>query len=255
MKEQPSPLRLHRAGPTGSLVVRDLSVRYGSSRVLQDITTEIQPGRITGILGPNGAGKSTFLKGLLGLVPLERGEVCYRGRELGSEQVAYLPQRSVIDWTFPATVWDVVLMGRVKPTGWLRRIGRQGRQRAAQALERVGMSAYRDRPIGQLSGGQQQRVFLARALAQEAEIYALDEPFAGIDQPSGEILFQVLRELADAGHIVMVVHHDLGQALTYFDEVLLLNQVLIAQGSPQQVLQPQVLQRAYGSSILLDLAA
>ncbi len=236
-------------------MVRDLAVRYGSLRVLREVSAEILPGRITGILGPNGAGKSTFLKGLLGLVPLERGEVRYDGRELRSEQVAYLSQRSAIDWTFPATVWDVVLMGRVKPTGWLRRIGRQGRQRAAQALERVGLLAYRDRPIGQLSGGQQQRVFLARALAQEAEIYALDEPFAGIDQPSEAILFQVLRELANAGHIVMVVHHDLGQALTYFDEVLLLNQVLIAQGSPQQVLQPQVLQRAYGHAIPLDLAA
>ncbi len=236
-------------------MVRDLSVRYGSLRVLREVNAEILPGRITGILGPNGAGKSTFLKGLLGLVPLEQGEVRYDGRELRSEQVAYLPQRSAIDWTFPATVWDVVLMGRVKPTGWLRRIGRQGRLRAAQALERVGMQDYRDRPIGRLSGGQQQRVFLARALAQEAEIYALDEPFAGIDQPSEAILFQVLRELAEAGHIVMVVHHDLGQALTYFDEVLLLNQVLIAQGSPQQVLQPQVLQQAYGYAIPLDLAA
>ncbi|MEN9229494.1 MAG: metal ABC transporter ATP-binding protein [Thermostichus sp. DG02_5_bins_236] len=235
--------------------MQDLSVRYGGSRVLRGMSCEIQPGRITGILGPNGAGKSTFLKGILGLVPLEKGEVRYKGQNLGSEQVAYLPQRSLIDWTFPATVWDVVLMGRVKPTGWLRRIGRQGRQRAAQALERVGMQDYRDRPIGQLSGGQQQRVFLARALAQEAEIYALDEPFAGIDQPSEVILFQVLRELADAGHVVMVVHHDLGQALTYFDEVLLLNQVLIAQGSPAQVLQPHLLQQAYGHSMTLDLAA
>ncbi len=254
MKNSSPPLLLHPPA-RGSLSVRDLSVRYGSVRVLREVNAEILPGRITGILGPNGAGKSTFLKGLLGLVPLEGGEVRYDGRELRSEQVAYLPQRSAIDWTFPATVWDVVLMGRVKPTGWLRRIGRQGRLRAAQALERVGMQDYRDRPIGQLSGGQQQRVFLARALAQEAEIYALDEPFAGIDQPSEAILFQVLRELAEAGHIVMVVHHDLGQALTYFDEVLLLNQVLIAQGSPQQVLQPQVLQRAYGYAIPLDLAA
>ncbi|MEN9202985.1 MAG: metal ABC transporter ATP-binding protein [Thermostichus sp. DG_1_6_bins_120] len=246
MKEQ---LSLHSGGEPGlfaSLVVRDLSVRYGNLRVLHRVNTEIQPGRITGILGPNGAGKSTFLKGILGLVPLEKGEVRYKGQRLGSEQVAYLPQRSLIDWTFPATVWDVVLMGRVRATGWLRRIDRQGRQRAAQALEQVGMQEYRDRPIGQLSGGQQQRVFLARALAQEAEIYALDEPFAGIDQPSEAILFQVLRQLADSGHMVMVVHHDLGQALTYFDEVLLLNQVLIAQGSPQQVLQPPLLQQAYG---------
>ncbi|MFQ3613449.1 MAG: metal ABC transporter ATP-binding protein [Cyanobacteriota bacterium] len=253
MKEQSTPIRLHPA--RGSLSVQDLSVRYGSSRVLRGVSCEIRPGGITGILGPNGAGKSTFLRGILGLVPVETGVVRYKGQNLRSEQVAYLPQRSLIDWTFPATVWDVVLMGRVKPTGWLRRIGRQGRQRAAQALERVGMQDYRDRPIGQLSGGQQQRVFLARALAQEAEIYALDEPFAGIDQPSEAILFQVLRELADTGHIVMVVHHDLGQALTYFDEVLLLNQVLIAQGSPAQVLQPPLLQQAYGHSMTLDVAA
>ncbi|HIK21855.1 MAG TPA: metal ABC transporter ATP-binding protein [Synechococcus sp. M44_DOE_062] len=253
MKKQSAPLPLRPAG--GSLVVRDLTVRYGSLQVLQGIQAEIAPGRITGILGPNGAGKSTFLKGLLGLVPLERGEVRYGGQALRGEQVAYVPQRSAIDWTFPATVWDVVLMGQVKPTGWFRRIGKEGRRRAAQALERVGMGSYRDRPIGRLSGGQQQRVFLARALAQEAEIYALDEPFAGIDQPSEAILFQVMRELADAGHIVMVVHHDLGQALARFDEVLLLNRVLIAQGSPQQVLQPQVLRQAYGQAISLSLAA
>lgn len=238
-----------------SLVVRDLAVRYGKLLALERIGAEIRPGRITGILGPNGAGKSTLLKALLGLVPKEGGEVLYGGQVLRGEQVAYVPQRSAIDWSFPATVWDVVLMGQVRAAGWLRRIGPEGRERAAQALERVGMGAYRDRPIGRLSGGQQQRVFLARALAQEAEIYALDEPLAGIDQPSEAIVFQVLRELADAGHIVMVVHHDLGQALAYFDEVLLLNRVLIAQGSPQQVLQPQVLQRAYGRILPLDSAA
>ncbi|ABC99835.1 manganese/iron transport system ATP-binding protein [Thermostichus sp. MS-CIW-19] len=238
-----------------SLVVRDLTVRYGKLLALERIGAEIRPGRITGILGPNGAGKSTLLKALLGLVPKEGGEVRYGGQVLRGEQVAYVPQRSAIDWSFPATVWDVVLMGQVRAAGWLRRIGPEGRERAAQALERVGMGAYRDRPIGRLSGGQQQRVFLARALAQEAEIYALDEPLAGIDQPSEAIVFQVLRELADAGHIVMVVHHDLGQALAYFDEVLLLNRVLIAQGSPQQVLQPQVLQRAYGRILPLDSAA
>jgi manganese/iron transport system ATP-binding protein len=238
-----------------SLVVRDLTVRYGKLLALKRIGAEIRPGRITGILGPNGAGKSTLLKALLGLVPKEGGEVRYGGQVLRGEQVAYVPQRSAIDWSFPATVWDVVLMGQVRAAGWLRRIGPEGRERAAQALERVGMGAYRDRPIGRLSGGQQQRVFLARALAQEAEIYALDEPLAGIDQPSEAIVFQVLRELADAGHIVMVVHHDLGQALAYFDEVLLLNRVLIAQGSPQQVLQPQVLQRAYGRILPLDSAA
>ncbi|MFS8901564.1 metal ABC transporter ATP-binding protein [Synechococcus sp. H60.2] len=238
-----------------SLVVRDLTVRYGKLLALERISAEIQPGCITGILGPNGAGKSSFLKALLGLVPKEGGEVRYGGQALRGEQVAYVPQRSAIDWSFPATVWDVVVMGQVRAAGWLRRIGPQGRERAAQALERVGMGAYRDRPIGRLSGGQQQRVFLARALAQAAEIYALDEPLAGIDQPSEAIVFQVLRELADAGHIVMVVHHDLGQALAHFDEVLLLNRVLIAQGSPQQVLQPQVLQRAYGRILPLDSAA
>lgn len=238
-----------------SLVVRDLTVRYGKLLALERISAEIQPGCITGILGPNGAGKSSFLKALLGLVPKEGGEVRYGGQALRGEQVAYVPQRSAIDWSFPATVWDVVLMGQVRAAGWLRRIGPQGRERAAQALERVGMGAYRDRPIGRLSGGQQQRVFLARALAQTAEIYALDEPLAGIDQPSEAIVFQVLQELADAGHIVMVVHHDLGQALAHFDEVLLLNRVLIAQGSPQQVLQPQVLQRAYGRILPLDSAA
>ncbi len=239
----------------GSLVVQQLSVRYGKNWVLRDISCQIQPGQITGILGPNGAGKSTFFKAILGLVPVETGQVIYKGQKLAPGQVAYVPQRLHIDWTFPATVWDVVLMGRVPSSGWLRPIDRQGRQRAAQALERVGLQDYRHRPIGQLSGGQQQRVFLARALAQEAALYALDEPFAGIDCLSEAILWQVLRELAAAGKMVMVVHHDLEQARTAFDEVLLLNQRLIAQGSPAQVLQPSLVQQAYGRSGIGDVAA
>jgi manganese/iron transport system ATP-binding protein len=233
-----------------TLVVQRLSVNYRQVLALQEVSFVLSPGQLVGIFGPNGAGKSTLIKAILGLTPAS-GSVIYDQRPLTQQlvRVAYVPQRSQIDWSFPATVWDVVLMGRVRKSGYFQRFSATSRRLAAEALDRVGMSEYRDRRIGQLSGGQQQRVFLARALAQEADLLFLDEPFVGVDQKTEEVLFRIFRELANAGKTVVVVNHDLGESITNFDHLLLLNQELIATGSPQQVLTPEMMLRAYGGSV------
>ncbi|MDX2270383.1 MAG: metal ABC transporter ATP-binding protein [Cyanobacteriota bacterium] len=238
------------------ITITDLRVSYRSHLALDQITTQLAAGQLTGIVGPNGAGKSTLIKAMLGLIPIERGEITLDGQPVSGQRrrIAYLPQRSQIDWTYPATVWDVVLMGRVRKTGWLRHFSSNSRELAHAALARVGLADLANRPIGQLSGGQQQRVFLARALAQEADILALDEPFAGVDQKTEGILFDILRQLADQGSTVLIIHHDLGTAIRRFDHLLLLNQRLIAQGSPHQVLQPHYVQQAYGGYGLPEVA-
>ena len=234
------------------ITVNHLGVKYRTVEALQDVSFTLNSGKVTGIIGPNGAGKSTLLKGMLGLIPVSSGSVIYQSQPLMDQlkKVAYVPQRSQIDWTYPATVWDVVMMGRVRKTGWFRRFSNVSRQIAQTALERVGMSSFRDRPIGQLSGGQQQRVFLARALAQEAEIFCFDEPFAGIDQKTEAVIFEIFRELANEGKIVLVVNHDLGESITHFDDLILLNQEVIAAGSRQKVFTQENLYRAYGGQVI-----
>lgn len=233
------------------IVVKGLTVHYRAVRALQDVNLAIQPGRLTGIIGPNGAGKSTLLKAMLGLVPANEGKITYDDRPLTEqlERVAYVPQRSQIDWTYPATVWDVVMMGRVRKSGWFRRFSTVSRKVVMAALERVGMVDYRDRPIGQLSGGQQQRVFLARALAEEADIFCLDEPLTGIDQKTETVIFEILHELANADKTVIVVNHDLGEAITHFDDLVLLNRELIAYGGRQSVLRPENMHKGYGGMV------
>ncbi|MBW4642244.1 MAG: metal ABC transporter ATP-binding protein [Goleter apudmare HA4340-LM2] len=237
---------------TASIKIASLGVHYRTQEALRDVNCIVKPGRLTGIFGPNGAGKSTLMKGILGLVPLSSGHALYQDKPLKQqlEKVAYVPQRSQIDWTYPATVWDVVMMGRVKKTGWLRSFSGVSRQLAKNALERVGMNQYRDRPIGELSGGQQQRVFLARALAQQAEIFCFDEPLVGIDQKTQTVIFEVFHELAAAGKTVLVVNHDLGESITHFDDLILLNRELIATGSRQEVLTQENLYRAYGGKVI-----
>ncbi|MEB3360100.1 MAG: metal ABC transporter ATP-binding protein, partial [Synechococcales bacterium] len=237
--------------PDSSIQVNHLNVYYRTVAALQNVSLTIEPGHLVGIFGPNGAGKSTLMKAMLGLVPATTGTVTLAGKPLAEqlERIAYVPQRSQIDWTFPATVWDVVLMGRVKKAGLLSRLSVVSRRLAAGALERVGMAAYRDRPIGDLSGGQQQRVFLARSLAQEADIFFFDEPFSGIDQTTEDVLFQIFHELAAAGKTVLVVNHDLGESITHFDRLILLNRELIATGPREQVLTPAAMARAYGSHV------
>ena len=236
---------------TEAIQIAHLGVHYRVQEALRDVNCTVKPGRLTGIFGPNGAGKSTLVKAMLGLVP-SSGMVQYQGKPLTQqlEKIAYVPQRSQIDWTYPATVWDVVMMGRVKKTGWLRQFSVVSRQVAKSAIERVGMSEYQNRPIGELSGGQQQRVFLARALAQEAEIFCFDEPFVGIDQKTQAVIFEVFHELTAAGKIVLVVNHDLGASITHFDDLILLNRELIATGSRKQVLTEENLSRAYGGKVM-----
>lgn len=236
---------------TNAIFVNQLQVSYRDLEALRCVSCVVKPNRLTGIIGPNGAGKSTLLKAMLGLVPIQAGTVLYQDKPVWEqlEQVAYVPQRSQIDWRYPATVWDVVMMGRVTRTGWFRRFSSTSRHLAAQALERVGMSQYRDRPIGQLSGGQQQRVFLARALVQEAAIFCFDEPFVGIDQKTQDIIFNIFHELADQGKIVLVVNHDLGESIHHFDDVILLNREAIATGNRTQVMTKDNLDYAYGGHV------
>ncbi|BAY74656.1 ABC transporter ATP-binding protein [Nostoc linckia NIES-25] len=237
---------------TAAINIAHVGVHYRTQEALRDVNCIIKPGRLTGIFGPNGAGKSTLMKSMLGLVPVTSGTVLYQGKPLMQQldRVAYVPQRSQIDWTYPATVWDVVMMGRVKKTGWLRSFSSVSRQVAKNALQRVGMIEYCDRPIGQLSGGQQQRVFLARALTQQAEIFCFDEPLVGIDQKTQSVVFEVFHELAADRKIVLVVNHDLGESIAHFDDLILLNRELVATGSRQQVLTEQNLNLAYGGKVM-----
>lgn len=237
--------------PTPVIAVDHVTVNYRDVQALRNVNLTIRPGKMVGIFGPNGAGKSTLIKAMLGLMPVVTGRVTY-GDEILAHQldrVAYVPQRSQIDWTFPATVWDVVMMGRVKRTGWFNRFSASSHQVATAALERVGMLEFRDRSIGALSGGQQQRVFLARALAQEADIFCFDEPFVGVDQKTEAVLFTIFRELAQAGNIVMVINHDLGESITNFDQLILLNKELVAAGPRDWVLTRDNMTRAYGGHV------
>jgi manganese/iron transport system ATP-binding protein len=246
------PLRLVTpADSLPTIQIEQLNVRYRDLQALDNINLTLRSGRLTGIIGPNGAGKSTLLKAMLGLMPLASGAVSYQGQPLVQQRhrIAYVPQRSQIDWLYPATVWDVVMMGRVQKTGWLRRFSAVSRQTAQQALVRVGMAELAHRPIGQLSGGQQQRVFLARALAQEADIFCFDEPFVGIDQKTEQILFEIFHQLTQAGHVVLVVNHDLGESITHFEDLVLLNRAMIASGPRHQVLTRDHLSLAYGGQV------
>lgn len=257
MNAYPKPGNTVPFPQTHPIHIGHLSVRYREVQALQDVNLTIAPGRLTGIIGPNGAGKSTLIQAMLGLISSQSGSVLYDGKPLMDclDRVAYVPQRSQIDWTFPATVWDVVMMGRVRHTGWFRRFSGVSRRIAAQALERVGMADYHHRRIGMLSGGQQQRVFLARALAQQADIFCFDEPFVGVDRKTEEVLFEIFRELAQEGKIVLVVNHDLGDSITNFDRLILLNREVIASGERASVLQAENMYRAYSGKVNFFSAA
>jgi manganese/iron transport system ATP-binding protein len=232
------------------LQVQKLAVSYPGVIGLQDVSFRIQPGELVGLVGPNGAGKSTMLKAMLGLTPHTSGLVSYCTCPLCRQldRVAYLPQRSQVDWDFPITVQRVVMMARTRKIGWLRRPDRMDKMLVQAALERVEMWNLRDRRIGELSGGQQQRVFLARALAQQAEIFLLDEPFTGVDSTTEATIFDIFAELKALGKILLVSSHDWGQGIGLLDRMLLLNQRLIADGSPQEVMTPANLQLAYGTA-------
>jgi manganese/iron transport system ATP-binding protein len=233
------------------LEVQRLTVNYRGVRGLDPVSFQVKPGQLVGIIGPNGAGKSTLLKALLGLVPIANGEVHYGTAPLHQQldRVAYIPQRSQIDWDYPITVWNVVLMARTRQLGWFRSPNRAAKDIVSAALDRVEMLHLRHRRIGELSGGQQQRVFLARALAQQADLFLFDEPFTGVDQRTEAIMLEVFAELRSQGKILLLSTHEWGQSLNQLDRLLLLNQSLIADGPPQQVMTPENLRQAYGNHL------
>lgn len=230
--------------------LRQVTVSYDGATALEAVTLALSAGDQVAVVGPNGAGKSTLFNLIAGTLKPTQGQVTiYGSGPQGHICVGYVPQRNRIDWRFPVTVQDVVMMGRVGKIGLLRWPRRQDRQLAAQALARVGMGAFANRQIGELSGGQQQRVFLARALAQEAELLLLDEPLTGLDLPSQEAILALLAELRRQGVTVLVATHDLNQAAEHFAKVMLLNRRLIALGAPRDVLTPRLLSQAYGSQL------
>lgn len=233
------------------LAVNGLTVSYGHAPAVFSVDVAFRTGAMTAIVGPNGAGKSTFLKAALGLQKRLSGQVSFFGAPLGQvrSRVAYVPQRSSVDWDFPARVFDVVMMGQFRRMGLLRPVGDAQRAAVLDALARVGMANFADRQIGQLSGGQQQRVFLARALVQGADLYLLDEPFAGVDAATERAILTVLQGLRDAGKTVVVVHHDLSTVQGYFDDVMLLNVRKQAHGPVAQVFTESALQATYGGRL------
>jgi manganese/zinc/iron transport system ATP- binding protein len=234
---------------TPALEVRRLTVSYSGRPVLWDVDATFPQGALGAVVGPNGAGKSTLLRAALGLVPADAGQALILGRPArhALADVAYVPQREAVDWDFPITVREVVEMGRYRSAGWVRRLSRADRAAVEAAIERVGMAAYARRQIGELSGGQRQRVFLARALAQDAPVLVMDEPFAGIDARTEAALLELMAEQRDAGRSVIVVHHDLGTVRRAFDWALVLNVRAIACGPVDEVIVPEVLGRAYGA--------
>lgn len=238
-----------RSGP--ALEVNDLTVAYRDRPVLWDVDLAVPPGTLMAIVGPNGAGKTTLIKAVLRLVRSAAGRVLIHGRKYPEQRrmVAYVPQRGSVDWDFPTTVLDVVMMGRYGALGWFRRPGVRDRERALAALEQVGMRELADRQIRQLSGGQQQRVFLARALVQEARLYLMDEPFEGVDARTERAIVDLLRELRAAGRTVVAVHHDIPTVPEYFDRVLLLNVRRIAAGPISEVFTEENLRLTYGGRV------
>lgn len=235
------------------LSVHAMTVAYHKKPVLWDVDYDAPPNKLIAIVGPNGAGKSTFIKASLGLVPKASGQVEFWGEPYrkARARVGYVPQRESVDWDFPVSALDVVCMGRYRRIGWCKPVSRRHKQAALECLDQVGMRDFANRQISQLSGGQQQRVFLARALAQEAELYFMDEPFAGVDAATERAIVTVLRELKDQKKSVIVVHHDLQTVPEYFDEVILLNMRIVAAGPVDEVFTPENLHKTYGGRLTL----
>lgn len=235
------------------LEIHDLTVAYHRKPVLWGIDLVVPPGKLIGIVGPNGAGKTTLIKAILGLVPISSGWVKIFGQPVKKSlrRIGYMPQRESVDWDFPVSVMDVVLMGRYGRLGLIKRPGREDREVARDCLDKVHMLPFANRQISNLSGGQQQRVFLARALAQQSDLYFMDEPFAGVDAATESAIITLLRDLRAKGKTVLVVHHDLPTAREYFDMLILLNMRLIAFGPTKEVFQPDLLQKTYGGRLTI----
>jgi manganese/zinc/iron transport system ATP- binding protein len=250
---QPAHQRLPEHSPRSPLSVHAMTVAYRRRPVLWDVDYDAPAGSLVAIVGPNGAGKSTFIRACLGLVPCASGRIEFWGRPYREQRrrVGYVPQRESVDWDFPVSALDVAAMGRYGRIGWLRPVSRAHREAALRCLERVGIADLARRQISQLSGGQQQRVFLARALAQEADLYFMDEPFAGVDAATEQAIVEILRDLRAAGGTVISVHHDLQTVLDYFDHVLLMNMRVVAAGPARDVFTRENLHRTYGGRLTL----
>ena len=249
-----TPLR--KPNGDAAVVLSGLSLRYRETSALEGVSASLPRSTMTAIIGPNGAGKSTLLKAMLGL-EAATGQALVFGRPVAEvmDRIAYVPQRAVVDWGFPVRVIDVVLMGTYRQTGLWGRITPALRTHAMTCLARVGMEDFATRQIGALSGGQQQRVFLARALAQKAELYVLDEPFAGVDVASEAALIAVLKSLRDEGATIVVVHHDLSSVTGYFDRLLMLNRQLVAEGPVLATFTPENIQKTYGVPMMMMAAS
>lgn len=236
-----------------ALEFHDVTVSYQKKPVLYGVDLQIPEGSLVGLIGPNGAGKSTLIRAVMGLLPLASGWIKVFGQSFkeARRRVGYVPQREEVDWDFPVNVMDVVLMGRYGRLGLFKRPGKEDRDKAREALDKVSMLPFANRQISNLSGGQQQRVFLARALAQESDFYLMDEPFAGVDAATERAIIDLLQDLKARGKTIMVVHHDLTTAREYFDRLVLLNMRVVASGPIAEVFTPELLQKTYGGKLTL----
>ncbi len=234
-----------------TIEIKGLSVSYDRKMALTNIYLSIEKGNIYGVLGANGAGKSTLFKAILGLIEVNTGQVVVDGDVIKNKrkEVVYVPQKSDLDWQFPATVYDVVLMGRYPHKRFFERMNQYDKNLAMQSLEDMGIANLKDRQIGELSGGQQQRVFIARALCQEASIFLLDEPFVGIDITTEEKILVQLKKLSQEGKTILVIHHDLSTVREYFDKVILLNQRLVAIGDTETTFIDENIAKAFGGQL------
>lgn len=243
---------------TSPLSIHSLTVSYDDKPVLWDIEYDCPDGALVAICGPNGAGKTTLMKSILGLMPTLRGSVRFWGKHLNQvrDKIAYVPQRESVDWEFPVSVLDVVCMGLYSKVGLFRKIGKNEKSLAIEALKLVGLEDFYDRQISQLSGGQQQRTFLARAIAQNAVLYLMDEPFAGVDAASERKIVEILKDLKKKGSTILVVHHDLTTVPEYFDHVIMINNRLVGYGTIEEAFSQENLRKTYGGklTILEDVA-
>ena len=229
--------------------VNNVTLAYGKRVLFDEVNISFTKGNCYGIIGANGAGKSTLFKCILNQIRTNAGEIKLFGKPVGENitRIAYVPQKDEVDWQFPATVMDIVLMGRYPHKKWYQWINKEDKEKARAALEQLNMTHYGDRQIGELSGGQQQRVFLARALCQEADIFLMDEPFVGVDVRTEQRMIKILKQLASEGKTILVVHHDLDSVQTYFDKVIMINQKLIAFGDTSEVFTKENISATYSS--------
>ncbi len=239
--------------PQTALEIHNVTVTYDRRPVLWDIDFSLPEGQLVGIVGPNGSGKTTLLKSIMGLVEPSSGYVRLFDQPLDEvrSRISYVPQRESVDWDFPVSVRQVVRMGRYRRGNMFSRLSAEDKRKADEALEKVGMSTFADRQISQLSGGQQQRVFIARSLAQEADLYLMDEPFAGVDAASEDAILTLLRTMKEAGKTVIIVHHDLQTAREFFDWMVLLNTRLVGVGPIEEVFTADHLREAYGGQLTI----